>query len=77
MMNSILKVILKLVLQMVVWVFVLSISWNGRTLFDRAHDVLVDNSVVEEIDAKLGEVWDSMKYLKQKPKPPFEEPVSG
>jgi hypothetical protein len=56
-MNDIIRMLGKVALQMVLWVFVLSISWGGRTLFDRAHGVLVENSVVEAIDSELAGMW--------------------
>jgi len=44
----------------IIWVFILSISWNGKTLFDRAHDILIDNSIVRAIDEKMAEIWDNV-----------------
>jgi hypothetical protein len=37
-------ILLKLSIQFICWVFVLSIEWNGTTLFSRARSLLVDNS---------------------------------
>ena len=56
-MNDIIRMLGKVTLQMVLWVFVLSISWGGRTLFDRSHGVLVENSIVSAIDSELAGVW--------------------
>mgnify|MGYP007112287794 CR=1 FL=1 len=38
-----------------IWVYVLSVPYEGRLLFDHAYDVLVDNKVVHAItrEAKL------------------------
>lgn len=44
----------------VIWVFILSIHWNGRPLFDHAYDVLIDNSIVRAIDEKVAEVWENV-----------------
>jgi hypothetical protein len=41
----------------VIWVFILSYQWQGRTLFARAHEVLVENSLVEFIDQQLSATW--------------------
>ncbi|MEZ4742554.1 MAG: hypothetical protein R3B45_08915 [Bdellovibrionota bacterium] len=60
-MNEFIKIILKMALQMVVWVFILSISWSGRTLFDRAHELLIRNSIVEAVDSELANVWYKVK----------------
>ncbi|MEY4631632.1 MAG: hypothetical protein RIQ81_1752 [Pseudomonadota bacterium] len=43
----------KLVLQGVVWVFVLSIQVDGRTLFSHAHGILVDNQVVAAVESQV------------------------
>ena len=56
-MNDILKWTGKVFLQMVLWVFILSISWNGRTLFDRAHELLVRNALVSSVDQELADLW--------------------
>ncbi len=41
--------LMKIALQMVFWVFVLSISWERRTLFERAHEILIENPLVEMV----------------------------
>ena len=40
-------------LQGVMWVFILSISLKGRTLFERGHDIFVDNRVVSYLDDQV------------------------
>lgn len=59
-MNDMIRMIGKVLLQMVLWVFILSISWGGRTLFERSHDVLVDNAIVAAIDQELADMWDKV-----------------
>ena len=56
-MNDLIRMLGKVALQMVMWVFVLSISWGGRNLFERAHGVLVENSIVAALDSELAGVW--------------------
>jgi hypothetical protein len=55
--NGAISWLFKIALQMVFWVFLLSIRWDGRTLFDRAHEILVDNSVVAEVDREASRIW--------------------
>lgn len=57
MLNSLLQGSLKALAYFVFWVFVLSINWNGRTLFDRSHDILVDNALVADLDSQLKQMW--------------------
>ena len=47
----------KMTLQLFFWTFILSIRFEGRTLFDRAHDILIDNEIVEYADEHLSELW--------------------
>lgn len=57
-MNDTLKWIGKVLLQGILWVFVLSIKWNGHTtLFTAANDVFVQNALVDTVDQELGELW--------------------
>lgn len=53
-----------------IWVYILSIPYNGRLLFDHAYDVLVDNSVVHSItrEAKV-----AMSDAKKKARSALEE----
>ena len=57
MLNTVLTGIIKFLLHMVFWVFVLSIRWDERTIFDRAHDILVDNPLIEEVDEHVTAIW--------------------
>lgn len=45
-------ILLKLTIQFVCWVFVLSIEWNGVTLFSRAKSVLVENSYTSALKSQ-------------------------
>ena len=42
----------RILLQGVIWVFVLSIRVDGQTLFHRAHEVLVNNQIVAANEAQ-------------------------
>ena len=59
-MDAFIKWLGRTMLTAVIWVFILSIHWNGRTLFDHAHDILIDNSIVQAIDEKMAEIWDNV-----------------
>lgn len=41
----------------VLWVFILSITVNDRSLFAHANRFLVQNRVVAMVDEGLGELW--------------------
>ncbi len=57
MLKDIFKWITRALLQMIMWVFILSISWDGKSLFQRFHNVLVDNEVVATLDSELADLW--------------------
>ena len=42
-------------LQGIFWVLILSISLKGKTLFDRGHDIFVDNKVVSYLNEQVEE----------------------
>jgi hypothetical protein len=52
-----LKKLGKLSLTAILWVFILSIRVDGRTLFSHANEVLVQNSIVRAIDGELANLW--------------------
>lgn len=60
MIQDLIKWATKILLHMVVWVFILSIQWEGRSLYDRAYEVLVDNPLVDLVDEELNELWDKV-----------------
>jgi len=47
----------KFIFYLIIWVFILSLRWEGRTLFDRAHEVIIENPLVELIDEELNDLW--------------------
>ena len=58
--SEIVSVLSKLVLQMVIWVFVLSITIDNRLVFDHAHDFLVKNEIVATLQMQFNELWDDV-----------------
>lgn len=46
-----------------VWVFLLSVPVRGQMLFDHAHEILIQNSVVEFLDAKANSTWEELRLL--------------
>lgn len=71
-MRDILRQIGKVMIQGIMWVFILSISWNGKSLYSYAYDVLVDNTLVRTLDGEFAEVW--YKLVKTA-KVTFSEPL--
>lgn len=59
-MNGIIKWVIKSVLTAMFWVFILSITVEGRSLFSYANEVLVQNSIVRSVDEQLAKVWDDI-----------------
>ncbi len=53
MLKDLLKKSLRIAVAFVLWVFILSFRWQGRTLFDRSHEVLVDNTLVSFLEQQL------------------------
>lgn len=56
-MNDLLKWAGKLTLQAIFWVFILSIKYHGRPVFNYANDTLVQNSMVQTVDESLADLW--------------------
>ena len=56
-MHPALKWLIKFCLTAVLWVFLLSIRWDGRTLFSYAHETLVQNAVVQAVDEEIADLW--------------------
>jgi hypothetical protein len=54
------KKVLRFSLFFVLWVFILAFNWSGRTLFDRAHEVLIENALVEYVDQQIADTWDKV-----------------
>ena len=57
MFHTLFSFLAKALWQMVVWVFILSIPLEGRTLFDHIHEVIVDNPVVLLISEETQALW--------------------
>ena len=60
MIQDLIKWLVKIFMHLVLWVFILSIQWDGRTLYDRSHEILVDNPLVELVDEELRGLWDKV-----------------
>ncbi len=65
MLSNLLNNLFKLFLYAVLWVFILSIPWGkeGYNLFDKFHEIFVENEVVdflgETVESFVGKVKDS------------------
>jgi hypothetical protein len=55
--------LLKNLLVGIVWVLLLSVVVNGKPLFFHAHEVLVENAVVEALDTGISSVWEQVSHL--------------
>lgn len=53
------KKVLKFLGMGVLWVYILSIRVGRETVFYHAHDILVENQIVDAIDRQLAEAYDS------------------
>ncbi|MGE0173874.1 MAG: hypothetical protein AB7T49_13850 [Oligoflexales bacterium] len=56
-MNDFIKWILRTTLIGVAWVFLLSVTVNGRTVFSYANNTLVQNNFVQMLDQELTTLW--------------------
>ncbi len=52
--------LLKIALQMVIWVFVLSFKWDGRSLFDHGHKILVENAFVDMVEEEANRLFNKI-----------------
>ena len=57
MLRDLISWIIRLGFQLVFWVLVLSIRIEGRTIYDRTYDVLVDNELFNSVDEKVQDLW--------------------
>lgn len=57
MINDFMKWVVRSIVSMICWIFILSIKVNNAPLFQHGHDILVDNSLVRTIDREIGELW--------------------
>ena len=60
-MNDFMKWCFKVLLSAVVWVFILSVRWDGRPMFNYASEVLVQNAFVRAVDDEAGTLWTRFK----------------
>lgn len=51
------KWLLRTSLSAILWVFILSIEVQGRSLFSYANEYLVKNSLIQNIDYELEKLW--------------------
>ncbi len=56
-MNDLVKWFVRVSFIGIFWVFFLSITINGRSIFSYANDVLVQNSFVQFLDEELADLW--------------------
>ena len=60
-------------MHLVFWVFLLSIQWEGRSLFDRSHEILVENPLVEVVDEELRILWEKISSTAESTYAEFKE----
>ncbi len=60
-MTEIIKWIGKISITAVFWVFILSIQVQGRPLFFLAHETLIENKVVRQLDEYIVDLWGKAK----------------
>jgi hypothetical protein len=59
-MNDFVKWVGKILLHCIMWVFVLSVQWDGKSLFYYANETLVQNQLVQTVDEELGQLWSKL-----------------
>lgn len=47
----------RFIFYLMLWVLILSVRWEGRTLFERAHELILENPVAELIVEEAEEFW--------------------
>jgi hypothetical protein len=57
------KTVLKFFGMGVLWVYILSIRVGSETIFYHAHDILVENQIVEAIDQQLADAYEGVVNL--------------
>ena len=57
MLKKIIRLIFKISIQYVIWVFILSFSWSGKTLFERSRPYIFENKIVQVIKKNSVELW--------------------
>lgn len=61
MLNDMLKWFFRTSAFAVLWVFIFSITINGKPFFNYANEVLVQNDIVRFLDRELNELWVKFK----------------
>lgn len=56
-MSIVLKWLATHVITAILWVFVLAINFEGRTLFSYAHEYVIQSEYVQKADENLEELW--------------------
>ena len=63
MIDLVIKWVFKLVFNLVLWVLILSIRWEGQTLFKRAQNLLLESPVSGLVDENLQFTWDNINEI--------------
>ncbi|MBP6218034.1 MAG: hypothetical protein KA436_05565 [Oligoflexales bacterium] len=50
MLEGLIRWLVKFFLQMILWVFLLSINWDGKMLFLHLKSLLVDNAIIATVE---------------------------
>ena len=48
-------------LSAITWVFILSLQWEGKMIFNWAHDAMAQVVAIDEIDRQLKATWRRLK----------------
>ncbi len=62
-MKNFAKWLLKSLLVGAAWVFILSLPIRSQMLFDHAHELLIENSLVGFIDEKVNDTWEDLRVV--------------
>lgn len=52
------RCLVKMAAYFVFWVLLLSIRWEGRTLFDHSHELLAKSQVMQAAEEQVQQLWD-------------------
>lgn len=66
MVSEIASFVMKALLSLVVWVFVLSVEIEDKMLFEHAHGFLVDNEIVTALKGQMNEIWEEVSQTAKK-----------
>jgi len=59
-MNRLFVWIFKNFIFMILWVFILSIRWDGRTFFSYLHETFIIDSFVGDLSDQLVDLWQNL-----------------